>query len=229
MNEEDSGYAEQIAFEERLQQLNLLPSDKGYGPSIEQFDSQLEALRYCVEGPVLKRLSTVPSLEDPCGRYLRFSDFIHCGETQERLGIDNRPKKVESYNALVDLAVHVIDPVIDYFGMVKLTYGFCSHALSRAVPGRNDPKLDQHSAYETNTRGALICSRGGAAVDFIVEDEDMREVAQWVVRNCPFDRIYFYGADRPVHVSYSKKELRQVIEMIKHPVRGIWVPRATNP
>jgi DNA phosphorothioation-associated putative methyltransferase len=228
MNEEDSGYAEQIAFEERLQQLNLLPSDRGYGPSIEQFDSQLKALRYCVEGPVLKRLSTVPSLEEPCGRYLRFSDFIHCGETQKRLGIDNLPRQVESYNALVDLAVHVIDPVNDYFGMVKLTYGFCSHALSRAVPGRNDPKLDQHSAYETNTRGALICSRGGAAVDFIVEDEDMREVAQWVVRNCPFDRLYFYGADRPVHVSYSKKELRQVIEMITHPVPGIRVPRVNN-
>jgi DNA phosphorothioation-associated putative methyltransferase len=213
MNEEDSGYAEQIAFEDRLQQLHLLPLDNDYGPSIEQFDSQLKALRYCVDGPALTRLSTVPSLKDFCGRYLRFSDFIHCGETQMRLGIDNLPKQVESYNALLDLAVHVIDPVIDYFGMVKLTYGFCSHALSRAVPGRNDPKLDQHSAYETNTRGALICSRGGAAVDFIVEDEDMREVAQWVVWNCPFDRLYFYGKDRPIHVSFSTNLSSQIVDL----------------
>jgi hypothetical protein len=157
-------------------------------------------------------------------QYFYFSDFIHCGETQQRLGIANLPKQVESYNALVDLAVHVIDPVIDYFGMVKLTYGFCSHALSRAVPGRNDPKLDQHSAYERNTRGVLICSRGGAAVDFIVEDEDMREVAQWIVRNCPFDRLYFYGANQPVHVSYSGSHVRQVIEMIKQRQNDSFVP-----
>jgi hypothetical protein len=228
MNEEDAGYVEQIAFEDKLQQLNLLPSDKGYGPSIEQFDSQLKALRYCVEGPELRRLSTVPDLEDPCGRYLTFSDFIHCGETQRRLGIDNLPKQVESYNALVDLAVHVIDPVIEYFGMVKLTYGFCSHALSRAVPGRNDPKLDQHSAYEKNTRGVLICSRGGAAVDFIVEDEDMREVAQWIVRNCPFDRLYFYGSSSPLHVSYSDVNTAQIIDLTVESAKGVRLPRVVT-
>jgi hypothetical protein len=38
----------------------------------------------------------------------------------------------ESYNALVELAEHVLDPVIDYFGMIRLTYGFCSPATRQA-------------------------------------------------------------------------------------------------
>jgi hypothetical protein len=43
-------------------------------------------------------------------------------------------------------------------------------------------------------------------VDFIVEDEDMLEVARCGVRPAlrwVFDRLYFYGADRPIHVSYG--------------------------
>ena len=225
MNEEDVGYEDQIAFEEQLDRLSLLPAEGSYGPSIEQFDALLSSLRYKVEGPSLVRASHIPSLDDPCGRYLKLRDFIECGETQQKLGVNNLPKQPSSYNALVDLAVNVLDPVIEYFGMVRLTYGFCSHELSKRVPGRNDPKLDQHSSYELNSKGSLICSRRGAAVDFIIEDEDMKEVAQWIVRNCPFDRLYFYGTDRPLHVSYSNQELRQVVEMIEHPKRAGWVPR----
>lgn len=32
------------------------------------------------------------------------------------------------------------------------------------------------------------------AVDFIVEDENMREVVVWIFQNVPFDRLYFYGS-----------------------------------
>jgi hypothetical protein len=53
----------------------------------------------------------------------------------------------------------------------------------------------------------------GAAVDFIVEDESMLEVAQWVVANTPFDRLYFYGDDLPLHVSFGPDHSRHVIRM----------------
>jgi hypothetical protein len=43
-------------------------------------------------------------------------------------------------------------------------------------------------------------------VDFIADDEDMREVNRWVVANAPFDRLHFYGADRPIHVSYLPEQ-----------------------
>jgi hypothetical protein len=54
----------------------------------------------------------------------------------------------------------------------------------------------------------------GAAVDFIVDDENMLKVAQWIVANTPFDRLYFYGEDKPIHVSYGPNQDRQVVRMI---------------
>ena len=76
-----------------------------------------------------------------------------------------------------------LDPVIDYFGMIRLTYGFCSPELAREIPGCIDPQRDQHAAHESNRLGNPVCPRLGAAVDFMVEDENMQEVAQWVVDN----------------------------------------------
>lgn len=63
-------------------------------------------------------------------------------------------------------------------------------------------------------KGNLICPRLGAAVDFIVEDENMREVADWIAANTPFDRLYFYGEDRPVHVSFGPEFKGDYIEMV---------------
>jgi hypothetical protein len=50
-------------------------------------------------------------------------------------------------------------------------------------------------------------------VDFIVDDENMLEVAQWLIGNTPFDRLYFYGEDQPIHVSYGPNHDKQVIRM----------------
>src|SRR5207302_7558431 len=93
------------------------------------------------------------------------------------------------------------DPVVEYFGAIKLTYGFASTALTNLIPKDIAPRLDQHAACETSRNGRLICPRRGAAVDFLVEYEDMVEVARWISTNCSFDRMYVYGADRPIHVS----------------------------
>lgn len=65
-----------------------------------------------------------------------------------------------------------------------------------------------------NTRGNLICERKGAACDFIVPDENMLEVAQWIVQNTPFDRLYFYGNDKPLHVSYGDEHNRSIVLML---------------
>ena len=135
--------------------------------------------------------------------------------------------QAESYNALVELAEHVLDSVIEYFGMIRLTYGFCSAQLARQIPGRIDPKLDQHTAHEKNRHGTPICDRFGAAVDFIVDDESMLEVAQWVIGNTPFDRLYFYGDGKPIHVSYGPDQKRTVVRMIPGK-RGRLVPRVVE-
>jgi DNA phosphorothioation-associated putative methyltransferase len=205
INEEFVNYAEQIAFEDALRNLDIFDFG-GYGPSKERFYAQLAAVRYQVQGFELSRSTTIPSLDSPCGARLTFRHFVQCSETWESTREENIPTSAATYNAIADLARFVIDPVMDYFGGIRLTYGFSSARLSRAISkGRGGiaPKLDQHACHETSAAGNLICSRGGAAVDFIVDDEDMREVANWILKNTPFDRIYFYGINRPIHVSYA--------------------------
>jgi len=187
----------------------------GYGPSPGELCEILARHRWEIHDFALVRSKSIPSLDDPCGRFLSFRDLIECGETQAQTGLANLPKRVESWNALVDLAEQVLDPVIDCFGMIRLTYGFCSPELSRKIPARIDPKLDQHAACEQNRLGSPGCTRQGAAADFIVSDEDMLEVAQWVVANTPFDRLYFYGSDLPIHVSFGPENNRQIVQMMK--------------
>lgn len=226
INEEFPQYPEQVACEEALADLGLFDFS-GYGPSPGELLATLAANRWEVDGFALVRARTIPDLDDPCGRHFSFRQLIACGETQARTGLPNLPRQPASYNALQDLAVRVLDPVIDYFGMIRLTYGFCSPELARAIPGRIDPKRDQHAACERNRRDKPVCARLGAAVDFIVDDEDMREVARWIVANTPFDRLYFYGDDLPLHVSYGPQQSRQVVRMVPGP-SGRLVPRVVS-
>jgi hypothetical protein len=194
-------YAEQVDFEQALEARNLLYLKEGYGPSPQVFESRLKAARLEVDGFELKPSRMLPSLDERCGEHFTFRDLIECGETQAKTGIPNIPAQPETYNALARLATLVLDPVIDYFGPITLTYGFCSRELAKHIPGRITPELDQHASHELNTRGKPICKRLGAAVDFVVSDESMLEVAQWIINNTAFDRLYFYGDSRPLHVS----------------------------
>lgn len=204
MTEDKEGYAEQIAFDEQLDSLGLTVFDRDF----QELDRALCARRLEFHGRKLRRSTRNPELDERCGRYLSYRDFIECGETRKRLGLANRPMQVESYNALYDLAVNVLDPTIEYFGAIKLTYGLCTRALGAHIRRRVAPKLDQHAAAERNLRGALICERGGASCDFVVEDENMAEVADWIIANTPFDRLYYYGPNKPLHVSYGPQHSR---------------------
>jgi hypothetical protein len=157
--------------------------------------------------------STRPILDEKCSRYFTYRNFIECGETQRDTQISNLPLEADSYLAIKDLATHVLDHVQDRYGPVKLTYGFSSRELIKKIPGRIAPAIDQHASHERKLNGKLICERTGAACDFIVAGADMREVAIWVLKSTNADRVYYYGSDKPVHVSHSSKPVRQFVEM----------------
>lgn len=222
INEEFPHYAEQLAFEEALENLERFDLS-GYGPKPAAFRAGLGAARWAVDGFRLVRSQTIPDLDAPCGRHFTYRQLVHCGETQARTGLPNLPREPDSYTALYELAARILDPVIDWFGMIRLTYGFCSPELAPHIPARIAPELDQHAAHERNRRGRPICRRLGAAVDFIVEDEDMAEVARWIMANLPYDRLYFYGKDRPIHVSGSERPAGEAYELRE--VGGRRVPR----
>ena len=228
--EDDPNRERQRAFDAQLEALGIVDLS-GHGPSPAVFQEALKRHRWAVEGFELKRAGGIPDLDDPCGEYLSYRDLIHCGETQSATGMDNLPTRPETYAALSDLVREVLDPVMDYFGGIELTYGFCSPELAREIAKtvkRIDPKLDQHAGHERHKNGRIVCERLGAAADFIIPDESMREVAQWIVANTAFDRLYFYGDDRPVHVSVGPDNKREVVIM-RESADGRRIPRVLKP
>lgn len=228
LNEDCGGYAEQLEFDEALESTGLLDESE-YGPPLEKLQVALDTQRLTIEGWRLCASSSIPDLDQACGQHFTFRSFVACGETQARLGLANIPLRAETYNALHSLATKVLDPIIEYFGAIKLTFGFASPELSSHIKVRIAPRLDQHAACEHSRRGDVpICSRGGAACDFLVEDEHMRDVADWVIENVPFDRLYYYGPDRPLHVSWSMAPSREAFEM-RTSARGHLMPRPYKP
>ena len=177
-------------------------------------------------------------IDAPCGRHFRFRDFVECGATWRRLAtlaaadpimesIDNVPRQEATYRAISRLCEVVLDLVIDTFGAVELTYGFASPRLTRHIRRHIAPHLDQHAGHELNGRGKPICSRLGQAVDFRVPGRDGLEVARWLAGNTAFDRLYLYGAERPIHVSVGPDGSRLVVVMGTSP-QGRRYPRRTS-
>ena len=148
-----------------------------------------------------------------CSKHFTYKDLIICSETVKSQNIANQPIQDESWNCLADLARALLDPIYEEFGVIGLTYGFCSHLLSKTIKQNIYPSLDQHSSMEKNSKGNLICHRGGAAVDFKVKTADSSELARWIVARLEFDRLYYYGQSRPIHISYKRDPLGAIVLM----------------
>jgi hypothetical protein len=56
----------------------------------------------------------------------------------------------------------------------------------------------------------------------------MREVADWIIARLPFDRLYFYRRDLPLHVSIGPQNKREAFEMIQN-ASGRRTPRPYLP
>ena len=140
--------------------------------------------------------------EDFCSENFNFEDFVSCSETFQNVSVDNVPCRDDTYKFIRQLANDILEPCLSKFGHLKLTYGFCGKSLSRAIKNRNGgifPPLDQHAGMELNASGDLICSRGVwrrlslSASIFVTSCE--------ICCGTPtFDRLYFYGDNRSVHV-----------------------------
>ncbi|MBY5993689.1 hypothetical protein [Ferrimonas balearica] len=146
--------------------------------------------------------------------------------------IDNSPKESESWDALRAISDSILLPTEERFGTIEITYGFTSFNLLRYIQGRSPghmaPNIDQHAAHELNSRGKRICRRGGAACDIWLPQQgnDIRPAARFIASSLPFDRLYFYGDGRPLHVSYGDEHKRQVVLM--QTIRGRRMPKVVG-
>lgn len=152
-----------------------------------------------------------------CSQYFRYLDFFNCGPTQQILKLRNTPLEEATWDAIEALAQNILDPVVNEFGPIILTFAFCSPELAREIKKRPNPhispKHDQHSGLELNRFGKLICERGGFAVDFKSTKFSSYEISKWIYESLNFDRMYLYGKNSPLHISYSDKNLKSLIIM----------------
>lgn len=127
--------------------------------------------------------------------------------------------------AKLDTLNHVIlEPLEHEFGQLVISYGFTSAELSRWIqantPKDTAPKVDQHASMELNLKGNRICKRDGAACDVLLKKPDvpMSLVAKFIIKNLPFDRLYFYGNSKPIHISIGPENTRYV--QLRHTKRS---------
>ena len=111
--------------------------------------------------------------------------------TAERLNVDNSPSDILLVN-LTHLAIHILQPVRDEFGVITINSGYRSPALNAKVGGS---KTSQH------------CN--GQAADFESFSTPNPDLAKWIANNLEFDQLIleFYDGVNPnsgwVHCSYN--------------------------
>jgi hypothetical protein len=119
-------------------------------------------------------------------------------ETATRLGIDNTPTDQILIN-LQTLIYEVITPIINQFGDIKITSGYRSPELCKAI---GSSVTSQHAF--------------GMAVDCEVLGVPNKELADWVVNHLEFDQVIleFWKAEEPnsgwVHCSYKPSGNRKM-------------------
>ena len=128
--------------------------------------------------------------------HFSLSEFTS-SQTASRRGLDNTPPP-DVVRALTDLCVNVLEPVRKHFGVVKVSSGYRSPAVNRAVGGS---KTSQHVF--------------GQAADIEVPGVANGDVARWIARNVDFDQLIleFYTPGQPnsgwVHVSWRPSDRRK--------------------
>jgi hypothetical protein len=119
-------------------------------------------------------------------------------ETATRLGIDNTPTDQILIN-LQTLIYEVIQPIINQFGDIKITSGYRSPELCKAI---GSSTTSQHTL--------------GQAVDCEVIGVPNKDLADWVVNHLEFDQciLEFWKPEETnsgwVHISYNKGNNRKM-------------------
>ena len=112
--------------------------------------------------------------------------------TAQRLNVSNEPTTEHVIN-LVNLCNHILQPVREEFGPIRINSGYRSLALNSKVGGS---KTSQH------------CN--GEAADFESSRISNPKLAAWIAENLDFDQLIleFYDGKDPhsgwIHCSYKK-------------------------
>jgi hypothetical protein len=130
-------------------------------------------------------------------------------ETAIRLGIDNTPTDQILIN-LQTLIYEVITPIVNHFGDIKITSGYRSPELCKAI---GSSPTSQHTL--------------GQAVDCEVLGVPNKDLADWVVNHLEFDQciLEFWKPETNsgwVHCSYSNTNRKMYLRAYKANGRTVY-------
>ncbi|WP_334162668.1 hypothetical protein [Phenylobacterium sp.] len=162
-----------------------------------------------------------PALDTAASEHFTFRDFCTCSEAWRRTQVENVPQEAATYAAIRRLCEQILEPVLAEFGAPRLTYGFAGAKLIRQIRAGVAPALDQHAGYERRASGALICPRGGQAVDLSAPGVSAWSLADYIASALPFDRLYIYGDDRPIHVSVGPEMAGSIVHVDRSRLRPV--------
>jgi zinc D-Ala-D-Ala carboxypeptidase len=116
--------------------------------------------------------------------------------TALRLGLDNTPNKSQIKN-IIYLCENVLQPCRDIIGAVRITSGYRSPELCKAIGSK---KTSQHTKGEAVD---IQYHRDGIMNNKLLMDT--------IIKNCEFDQLIEEFTYSWIHVSYSHKNNRNQI------------------
>lgn len=140
------------------------------------------------------------------GKFFMLSDLLF-SETAVTKGVANCPPlDGKEVRALRELTAHILDPVVEKFGAVSITYGYVSPELHAKIYGPKDA-LGLHNCVPVKAKGATLA----AAADILVHSaadwrqDEPRLVLNWIRDNCEYDRLILYPGSAIVCTAWADK------------------------
>ena len=140
------------------------------------------------------------------------SDFLYSEEAATR-GIKNVPPSFDGMEveSIRGLCAAILDPLVEQFGSVSITYGYVSPELQAATYAWMRPTIHNCQAAK-KVKGARLC----ACADVLVHsrEDDPRSVLHWIMDNCPYDRLILFPGSSIVCVGWADKPRSDAMEWV---------------
>ena len=126
--------------------------------------------------------SKIPGAEN-----FKYIEFIK-SYTATRKGIDNTPTE-EHLKNIERLAVNVLQPARETLGRIRITSGYRSRKLNKAIKG---------------SKTSLHCFGCASDIEPLRESVSLLDLLEWIYNNCEFRELIaeFFDNDGWVHVGY---------------------------
>ena len=143
------------------------------------------------------------------GKYFMLSDFLY-SEQAVMKGIPNCPPLVDGgkeIESIKGLCKAILDPVVDEFGCISITFGYTSPALAAKI--NFTPYL--HNCCPVKAKRATIA----AACDILVHSraDDPRSVLHWIRDSqMEYDRLILYPDSSIVCIAWADRPRYDAME-----------------